>query len=338
MAIYYIGSFPPSYGGVTIKNKNLYEALEGTLDLRRIDMNRIKRGDIREIVRFCCAMAMGKQYIIGLAGQRNRRQFTKLLYRFKRRAMQNSILVVMSGVVEDMLQAGPDYLRMLSTYRKVYVEFSGMADKLTAAGVTNAAVYPNGRPRPSVYPTIKAESESLQCVFFSQIEPDKGVDRILQTARLLPEVRFHFYGRIVQDYRDAFLREVDNQENVCYHGIFKGSSEEVYAQLSCYDALLLPTRCKTEGLPGILIEAKIAGLPLIVSGINYLKELVEEGVDGFVLPEDTVECLAAAVKSLEEDREKLRNMKLAGRESAEQYYVDVCAGAILEVLREGEKR
>lgn len=42
MKIYYIGSFPPIYGGVTIKNKNLYEALEGKLELRRIDVNRMR--------------------------------------------------------------------------------------------------------------------------------------------------------------------------------------------------------------------------------------------------------------------------------------------------------
>ena len=74
MAIYYIGSFPPSYGGVTIKNKNLCEYLRRDLDIRTIDMNRIKRRDLREMVRFCWAMAVGRQYVIGLAGQKNRRQ------------------------------------------------------------------------------------------------------------------------------------------------------------------------------------------------------------------------------------------------------------------------
>ena len=107
MAIYYIGSFPPSYGGVTIKNKNLSEFLRRELDIRTIDMNRIKRRDIREMLRFCWAMAVGRQYVIGLAGQKNRRQFTKMMYRFKRKAMKRSVMLVMSGVVEDVIQAGP---------------------------------------------------------------------------------------------------------------------------------------------------------------------------------------------------------------------------------------
>ena len=98
MKVYYIGSFPPTYGGVTIKNKNLFEELQDKFDIRKIDANKIKRGNLIEILRFGWAMLTGKQYIIGLAGQKNRRQFTKLMYRFKRKAMERTIMLVMSGI------------------------------------------------------------------------------------------------------------------------------------------------------------------------------------------------------------------------------------------------
>lgn len=334
MKIYYIGSFPPIYGGVTIKNKNLYEALEGKLELRRIDMNRIKRGNLPELLRFGWAMVTGKQYIIGLAGQKNRRQFTKLMYRFKRKAMARSVLLVMSGVVEDVIQAGPDFMNMYSTYRRVFLEFPGMARKLTEAGVTNAAVYPNGRPRPDTFQPITVRADTLQCVFFSQIEPDKGVDRILEAARELTGVQFHFYGRIIPAYQDAFMREINGLDNVRYHDVFTGNSEAVYAELSQYDVLLLPTRCKTEGLPGILIEAKIAGIPSIISNTNYNREVVNNGVDGFILKEDTAVCLAQAIHTLDSDRSLLLRMKHSSRESAEQYYIDVCAQNVIADIRE----
>ena len=335
MAIYYIGSFPPSYGGVTIKNKNLCAYLRRDLDIRTIDMNRIKRRDLREMVRFCWAMAVGRQYVIGLAGQKNRRQFTKMMYRIKRRAMKRSVMLVMSGVVEDIIQAGPGYMEKLSNYRRIYLEFPGMARKLTEAGVTNADTYPNGRPRPDAFEPIRDNREALRCVFFSQIQPEKGVDRILEAAKELPEMQFDFYGGIVPEYRDAFLNEVEKLQNVRYYGVFSGNSEEVYAELARYDALLLPTRCATEGLPGILIEAKIAGIPSVISGINYNREVVTDGVDGIVLEADSADCLKAALMKLDEDRDALLRMKQASRDSAEQYYIDVCARDVLAQLREG---
>lgn len=335
MAIYYIGAFPPTYGGVTIKNKNLFDALSTKLDIKKVDMNLVKQGSVRETVRLGWALMTGRQFVIGLAGQKNRRVFTKLMYTFQRKAMRRSVMLVMSGIVEDIIQAGPTYMEKLSTYRRVYLEFPGMARKLTEAGVTNAAVYPNGRPRPKTLLPISKGQGTLRCVFFSQIQPEKGVDRILDAARLLTDVQFHFYGGIVAGYREQFLSEIASLGNVHYHGVFTGKTEDVYAELNAYDVLLLPTRCSTEGLPGILIEAKIAGLACVISGINYNREIVRDGIDGIVMERDTAECLISALKTLDSDRCLLMEMKRAARVSAEAYYIDVCAADIMnELVRE----
>lgn len=335
MKIYYIGSFPPIYGGVTIKNKNLYEALEGKLELRKIDMNRIKRGDIREMLRFAWAMVTGKQYIIGLAGQKNRRQFTKLMYRFKRTAMKRSVLMVMGGVVDDVVEAGPGFVQMMNTYRKTYVELPGMVEKLESGGVTNAAIYPNGRPRPGILPVPGTGNGALQCVFFSIIQPEKGVDLILQAADSLPQVQFHFYGEVQKGYESQFLTSLQSKRNVTYHGVFKGNADAVYRELCQYDLLLLPTRWKAEGLPGILVEAKIAGVPAVVSDHNFNAQIVTHDHDGLVIQDISVEKLASALTELDNDRKRLLNMKTASRGSAERYYIDVCASDVIRELERG---
>ena len=43
MAIYYLGTFPPEYGGVTVKNQNLYSALSKKIEIDRVDFSEIKR-------------------------------------------------------------------------------------------------------------------------------------------------------------------------------------------------------------------------------------------------------------------------------------------------------
>lgn len=335
MAIYYIGSFPPVYGGVTIKNKNLYEALDGRLKLRKIDMNRIKRGDVKEMLRFAWAMVTGKRYIIGLAGQKNRRQFTKLLYRFKRRAMGRSVMMVMGGVVDDIVEASHGFLKMMNGYRKTYVELPAMAEKLASAGVSNVAIYPNGRPRPGVLPEPAAGEEALQCVFFSIIQPEKGVDLILEAAERLPQMQLHFYGEIRKNYEGAFSEAVSRMVNVTYHGVFSGDADAVYRELCRYDVLLLPTRWRAEGLPGILVEAKIAGIPAVVSDHNFNAQIVTHDQDGLVIRDVTAEKLADALMLLDSDREKLLNMKKASRVSAEKYYIDVYASEIIQALQRG---
>jgi len=334
MAIYYIGAFPPAYGGVTIKNKNLYEALSSKLDIRKIDMSRIKRGQIKEVFRFGWAILTGSQYIIGLAGRKNRRQFTEFMYRFKRRAMRRSVLLVMVGIVDDVITAGPDFVQKFNTYAHTYVELPGMLKKLEAAGVRNVAVYPNGRPRPDKLAEPELGNGPLKCVFFSIIQPEKGVDLILQTAHKQASMQFHFYGEIEKTYEAAFMAAIRSMENVTFHGVFTGCADDVYRELSQYDVLLLPTRCKTEGLPGILIEAKIAGVPAIVSDQNFNSEIVQHNHDGMVIQNITSEALACVLEELNVDREKLLNMKIASRISAEQYYMDAYVQAFITDILE----
>lgn len=336
MTTYYIGAFPPVYGGVTIKNKYLYDALSQQLEIRKVDMNQVKRGNIREVLRLFWALVTGKQFVIGLAGQKNRRIFTKFLYTLKRKAMARSVLIVMGGIVSDMIAAGSLFLRMTQNYRKIFVEFPSMAQKLTDAGLTNASVYPNSRPRPTVPLPSAGGKEVLRCVFFSQIQPEKGVDLILQAAEKLPNIRFDFYGRIVPAYREAFLQKVGQSANLAYNGLFSGDFETVYAELNQYDLLLLPTRCKTEGLPGILLEAKIAGVPAIVTDHNYNREIVVHGTDGIVLEENTADALCSALTLLNNDRVQLHRMKQGSRTTADHYLIDVCVKDVLAALQEDQ--
>ena len=334
MMTYYIGAFPPVYGGVTIKNKYLYEALSEQLDIRKIDMNRVKRGNIQELLRLLWALLAGKQYVIGLAGQKNRRMFTKALYALKRKAMTRSVLMVMGGSVEDVVAAGPRFLRKANRYRRIYVELPAMERRLKDAGLKNAAIYPNGRPQPQKLPVLRPAGDTLQCVFFSIIRPEKGVDLILEAAGRLPQMQFHFYGEILPAYADIFHAEVEKRNNVVYHGVFSGNSDAVYRELGSYDLLLLPTRWRGEGLPGILVETKIAGVPAIVTDHNYNREIVTHGTDGIVLKENSADALFSALSMLDQDRAQLQHMKQESRTTAEHYWIDICAKDVLSVLQE----
>lgn len=122
--------------------------------------------------------------------------------------------------------------------------------------------------------------------------------------------------------------------NVTYHGVFKGESAEVYDELSKYDVMLLPTKWKNEGVPGVLVEAKIAGVPSIVSDMCYNAEIVEDGVSGIVLKENTVENLTEAIERIDKNRAKLYKLKVGAKQSAEKYYIENYIEDILKKLEE----
>ena len=66
------------------------------------------------------------------------------------------------------------------------------------------------------------------------------------------------------------------------------------ATLTQYDVLLLPTTWKTEGYPGIIIEAYSVGIPVVSTKIGGIPEIVEHGYNGILIePHNTDELLSA---------------------------------------------
>ena len=108
MGIYYIGAFPPEYGGVTIKNQNLYDALKQKMQIRKVDLNKIKRHDFCEIIRFCVVILNPfNRFVLGPSGQR--RALTKFLYSFNLRAMRHSVIALMGGTAAEDIVSDPKY-------------------------------------------------------------------------------------------------------------------------------------------------------------------------------------------------------------------------------------
>lgn len=175
-------------------------------------------------------------------------------------------------------------------------------------------------------------SNGIRCVFFSLIGEAKGADLVLDVAAELPEIEFHFYGRVEESFRQRFDSGVSGLPNVKYHGVFDSVSGDVLAELNQYDLHLLPTSWPNEGVPGVLVETKIAAVPSIVSNCCHNAEVVDDGVDGVVLKECDAESLRVAIANLSCNPDCLDGMKFAALDSAERFYIDRYVDLIVSEL------
>lgn len=330
----YIGRFTPTGGGITGKNKAIFDSLSESISLEQIDLTLIKHGSVKTLARLVCALcARNGTLILGTAAKM-RRVFARWLYTFNRQTMNNSVLMVMGGQFGNIVAGDPAYQSWVKQYKRLYVETQGMKDALHAAGVDNVSIFPNCRVKPSVEIRIKPREKALKCVCFSMIYPEKGIDTALEAAKRLPDVQFDFWGPVRDGYKDEFLSAVASQANSTYKGVFQVDGDNVYSMLNQYDLLLFPTRMAGEGVPGTLIEAKIASLPAIVSDVAFNSELVKNGTDGVVLKENTVECLVEAIRMIDDNPTLLDKMKVAVQESGKSYYFDTYINGIISDLGE----
>lgn len=321
MRYIYVGAFPPPYGGVTIKNSNLYQALSEKVPIIKVDLREIKKNPFLLIKLFVTLTDMNNRFVIGIAGKKNRKIISGIMYWFNRQRMNQSILIVMGGTASNDMAKDKIYGKYVREYKNIYVETKGMKKTLLDAGITNVEIYPNGRFRPKKL-IVSNTSDRLKCVFFSMICEKKGCTEILDVARKMNTVEFAFYGEIDKSYEEYFKNRIAELNNADYYGIFNGSPDDVYRELSNYDVLLFPTKYTIEGVPGILVEAKISGITIIASNASYNRELVQDGENGFILEHNTVESLVEKIDNYNRNRDLLGKHKLNSLNSANYYFID----------------
>lgn len=85
-----------------------------------------------------------------------------------------------------------------------------------------------------------------------------------------------------------------------------GHRTDVSSLLAAADVFVFPSRF--EGLPGALIEAEAAGLPILASDISSNREVAEENRNAFFFPVDDSESLSSLIDQMTNDNEQRAQM------------------------------
>ncbi len=96
--------------------------------------------------------------------------------------------------------------------------------------------------------------------------------------------------------------------------IFLGETLAVPDILAASDIFVLSS--ESEGLPLAVIEAEMAGLPVVASSVGGMADLVQDGVTGFLVPPRNPEALANILVELLDDAALRRRTGSAAREKA----------------------
>lgn len=338
MRVFYVGVFPPERDGISVKNENLFRALESKqsnlVKLDKIDLNKVKRKNLKEIARLIpVVLNRESRLIIGISSAgKSLDAFIKLLHALNKKCLSNSVIMVMGGNLAKEVVNDHAKTERLGQAKRLFVETEQMRQDFYKMGIHKVSIYPNCRFQPEKeYKVSVNKGKLVRCLFFSDISKEKGSDIALEAAAKLKEtISIDFYGKIREDYQDEFISEIKLVKNAAYRGLFRGSVEETYRLMNEYDVLVFPSRWRNEGVPGALIEAKIAGLAIIASDICYNKEIVEDQVDGMILKENTVEMLVEKLKCLDQNRDLLHQLKQGSLKSSRKFYVESYSDNVMD--------
>ena len=111
---------------------------------------------------------------------------------------------------------------------------------------------------------------------------------------------------------------------------FAGVQPDIAPILAAADAVVLTSR--TEGMPGVLIEAGLAARPTVAYDVGGVAEVVVDGETGLLVPAGDVTALTGALRTVVDDPGSLGAM--ARRRCLERFEIGVVGGQWAMILDE----
>lgn len=232
---------------------------------------------------------------------------------FPKRKLHYSIV---GGWLPKMLEKKKGLLKTLKRFDGLYAETETLKKKLNDLGLCNVSVVPNCKNLEILTKEqlVYQSGEPYKLCTFSRVMKEKGVEDAVNAVKAVNEqagrivYALDIYGQIDSGETEWFENlKSDFPEYVKYKGeVWYDKSTEV---LKNYFALLFPTRFYTEGVPGTIIDAYAAGIPVVSARWESFSDIVDDGVTGFGYEFENVSDLTRRLVAMAENSETVNKMK-----------------------------
>jgi glycosyltransferase involved in cell wall biosynthesis len=157
----------------------------------------------------------------------------------------------------------------------------------------------------------------------------KGQLQIIETARRLsaphPEICFVLVGE-GRDF-ELFKQQTASLDNIALVGLV----DNVGDYLKAFDIFLFPSR--HEGLGSILLDALDFGLPVIATDVGGIPEIIENGVNGFLVKPDAIDDICESILGLYSESTLIEQIARANTEKAKSYTVGTMADKYAQIYQ-----
>ena len=186
---------------------------------------------------------------------------------------------------------------------------------------------------PEIQPIEQYNDGRPNILFVGRMEKRKGFRHLIRAYRLIkksiPDARLLVVGAFSDKDKSSFVRYARTYKLRGVHFIGYVPPEELPRYYRTATLFCAPsTGFESFGI--ILLEAMAAGLPIIASDIPGYCSVVENGVDGLLVPTGDEQALADAVIDLLRDPAKRARISAAGKIKAAQHDWDIVARQLLD--------
>ena len=202
------------------------------------------------------------------------------------------------------------YTRQATAVAAVSTDVAHQAQALVGDDIT-VNVIPNARDPGEFPPTEERTSGPPRVIFVGHLtegkRPEWFIEAVAEMKRRGIEVQATLVGG---GPREEGLRASAEAAGV----EMLGTRKDVARLLSAADIFVFPSLAPGEGMPGVLIEAGLAGLATVSTRVPGAADVIEDGVSGLLVDVDDRAGLVEAVIRLVEDEDLRRSMGRQARQ------------------------
>lgn len=137
-------------------------------------------------------------------------------------------------------------------------------------------------------------------IFVGRLVGDKGINELIKAFSRMNvcNVKLLLVGEFENDLDPLLIKtinEIEKNPNI----ISVGFQSDVRPYFAISNCLVFPSY--REGFPNVVMQAGAMGLPSIVSDINGCNEIIEEGINGTIIPSKDIEALFCSMQKIIND-------------------------------------
>ena len=306
----FIGPFSPPNSGDGVKNDYLRDGFEAENINNIIWFDTIKRSGSKfnHYFKLIKLMVSSRQLILSL-NKYGRYTIIPIFFLFSLFSRKRAVLYVIGGTFDQQLYflsplMRKIFVRTVNRLDGVFAESKALMDGLQNAGIRNVTMIYNPRKDTGTRWELTDDNRA-KAVFISRVYEDKGLNVFMDAVEKINAKGTHLeldiYGPVDSEY-EAYLnqRVAESGGTITYKGVLK--PDEVQNILPQYHFLGLPTFHFGEGLPGILVESGMAGMPIIITRFNALPEYFTHNESAlFIEPRDVLSLENEILRLLNDD-------------------------------------
>ena len=218
--------------------------------------------------------------------------------------------------------------RRLAAHVAVGKRAARMIEEIVGLPTGSVRTIYNGVPVVTLQPQDRPRSGPIVGAV-GRIVDQKGFDVLVRALGSLEDVRVVIVG---DGSERGALETLAGELGVSERLHITGWQDDARAHLATFDVYCLPSRF--EGFPLAVVEAMLAGLPIVATDVGSVSEAVRDGETGLLVRPDAPDALSDAVRTLLEDGRLAKRLGEQARSMAAEHFTAERMARAFEALYE----